>query len=72
MDSRGRILGEPEQFKSKTYPDIKSLAFTCLEADTLQSRMVEWKDRFEPQLIEYIGTWKSKGAERMIFGSWLK
>ncbi len=54
------------------YPEIKSLKFICLEADTLQNRLTEWKDRFEPQLIEYTGVWKSKGSERMIFGSWLK
>lgn len=54
------------------FPDLTSAVFRCLETGAGHEALVEWKDWFQPRLIEYQVMLKSKGVADTLKGSWIK
>gem|GEM_PF-2383589 len=54
------------------FNDLKGAEFHCLEPSSDRSSMVEWKEWFQPRLIEY-RIWIGKnGRTDTLAGSWVK
>ena len=56
----------------KHYPDLTKAVFRCLEAAPDKGSLVEWKDGFQPQLIEYRLELGRKEKSDFLEGSWVK
>lgn len=54
------------------FPEADSMAFRCLELDARGGELVEWKDRFQPQLVEYRVVLRTRGKRDELKGSVLR
>lgn len=67
LDSGGTDLGACIKAR---FPEADSLDFRCYEVDG--DRLSEWKGRFQPQLVEYRISLKTRGRVDRLEGSVLK
>ena len=54
------------------FPDMVSAEFRCLEVSADAADLVEWKDRFQPRLVEYRVVLEMDGKADSLSGSWIK
>jgi type II secretory pathway component PulJ len=55
------------------FPDCTGAVFRCLETGRQgDEALVEWKEWFQPRLIEYQVVMKRKGMADTLSGSWIK
>ncbi|MDB5050704.1 MAG: hypothetical protein JWO30_3775 [Fibrobacteres bacterium] len=55
------------------FPNLTGSEFNCLEPSADAASLVEWKDRFQPALVEYRVILKQKnGKTDTLAGSWIK
>lgn len=64
VDLEGRL--------KKRFPGLDSLVFRCFETDAASEQLVEWKDRFQPQLVEFRVLLKARKHTDLLEGSVLK
>ena len=53
------------------FPDLAGAEFRCLELSPDGTSLVEWKERFQPGLVEYRVVLKKKGIADTLNGSWI-
>jgi type II secretory pathway component PulJ len=53
-------------------PGLTGASFRCLETGPGHETLVEWKDWFQPRLIEYQVMLKTNGVLDTLSGSWIK
>ncbi len=63
---------EAEALIKGHFPDLARATFRCLETDPNHTVLVEWKDWFQPRLIEYSVILKKNGKADTLTGSWIK
>ena len=63
---------DAEALIKSRFPGFTGAVFRCLETGPGHEGLVEWKDWFQPRLIEYRVMLKSKGAADTLSGSWIK
>jgi hypothetical protein len=51
---------------------LTGASFRCLETGPGHETLVEWKDWFQPRLIEYQVILKTNGVSDTLKGSWIK
>lgn len=56
----------------RRFPDADSITFRCFETNAGGDGLVEWKERFQPQLVEYRITLRTRGRDDRLEGSILK
>jgi prepilin-type N-terminal cleavage/methylation domain-containing protein len=61
-----------ETLLKQHFPELTKAVFHCLEAATDRSSLVDWKDGFQPKLIEYRIDLKRNGKPDSLEGSWIK
>jgi prepilin-type N-terminal cleavage/methylation domain-containing protein len=54
------------------FPGVDSITFRCFEVDEVRGELVEWRERFQPQLIEYRMVLNTRGRRDKLEGSVLK
>lgn len=54
------------------FPNLTGAEFHCLEPAADASSLVEWKDWFQPRLIEYQVMMKRDGKTDTLRGSWME
>lgn len=54
------------------FPEADSMVFRCFEVDARDGELVEWKDRFQPQLVEYRVVLRTRGKRDELKGSVLR
>jgi prepilin-type N-terminal cleavage/methylation domain-containing protein len=63
---------DAETYIKDHFPHFTGATFRCLETVSVQGALVEWKDWFQPRLIEYRVVLKSNGGENTLTGSSIK
>lgn len=66
------ISGDGFGFLKSRIPELESAEFHCLEPDRDGMSLVEWKEGFQPGLIEYRLILNRKGKRDTLSGSWIK
>lgn len=68
----GDVKKDLAAFLKERFPETDSLQFKCYETGSDGGDLVEWKQRFQPQLVEYRILLKTRKAQDWLEGSVLK
>lgn len=68
----GDVKTDLATFLKERFPGADSLEFRCYETGSDGADLVEWKQRFQPQLVEYRILIRTRKAEDWLVGSVLK
>lgn len=71
-DGMGASGQDAEAMLKAHFPELAGAEFTCLEPAADSSSLVEWKDWFQPRLIEYRIILEGHGKRDTLTGSWIK